>query len=132
MAFRFETANERWKVYKQSIMEHPQHAPSGGMGNYLDSDLSELAPGFREEVRMQETDPLKDAPLYMSQWDDKARARKAVPIYLDEGIDYTVGQNGQIIPSEEIRVQLGDEILTRDPEKAKMWGYSDEHGFYVL
>lgn len=40
MAFRFETANERWTHYKESIMEHPFHDPSGY--DYSDSEYEAL------------------------------------------------------------------------------------------
>lgn len=32
MSFRFETANERWTHYRESVMEHPQYSP--GTGEY--------------------------------------------------------------------------------------------------
>lgn len=142
MPFRFETANERWRHYRQSIMEHPQHNPSGGMGDYI--PYGENTPGlnmrrFLEDVernnepaRLQPVDPLASAPLYMSMWDDRTNTRKAYPVFLEEGVDYTVSPNGDITPSEDIKKQLGDEILTRNPQDAKMWGYDDSRGYYVF
>lgn len=43
MPFRFETANERWKFYKHSIMEHFQHTPDfGGLGAYTQDYINPI------------------------------------------------------------------------------------------
>lgn len=40
MAFRFETANERWSHYRESVAEHPFYSPSEY--NYSDSEYEAL------------------------------------------------------------------------------------------
>lgn len=74
MAFRFETANERWKAYKQSIMENPQLMPGGY--EYADKRTS---PG------------LGDDPEYYVQEADRRRTQESPGIYVNPPAERVYG-----------------------------------------
>lgn len=130
MAFRFETANERWKAYKQSIMEHPFHTPSEGMGTYYGPDF------WRDqEIPLDDRTPAvlfnRDGAEFKEGQDFIYGPNKEVLIREPNSYEYPADPNAEWmwIPDYEGLEEYG---LFKTRDDARNFGYDSDRGYYVL